>query len=121
MTSSELFEIVAFVRNIGPILITLSVLIITPKKLNYLLRALAAIILAWIFIVLFTIYVYNPVGVEMGHEEGMHFPENRFDNNTIASTVLAGWVNPTLVAIVTYVILRIIRRVNSLREKSNNA
>ena len=46
----------------------------------------------------------------MGYEIGMDSPETKFDNNTTASTLMAGWVFPTLLAIILFFILKTLNK-----------
>jgi hypothetical protein len=57
-----------------------------------------AVLVGWALGLLLVVYAYNPAGVALGIEKGEHFPENRYDNNTVAVQVLVGWVLP-LVAV----------------------
>jgi Mn2+/Fe2+ NRAMP family transporter len=59
-------------------------------------RGLLAVAAAWITGIAYTIYVYNPAGTEAARYAGMHFPENHFDNNTIAVALLGGWIAPAI-------------------------
>jgi hypothetical protein len=45
---------------------------------------------------MYTIYVYNPAGIEAERYFGTHFPENHFDNNTIAVALVGGWIAPAI-------------------------
>jgi hypothetical protein len=62
-----------------------------------LLRGFLAVVAAWVVGVVYTIYVYNPMGIAAGHYNGMHFPENTYDNNTVAVALMAGWIGPAVV------------------------
>jgi hypothetical protein len=60
------------------------------------LRGLVAVAAAWFAGIVYAIYVYNPAGKEAARYAGMHFPENHFDNNTIAVALLVGWIAPAI-------------------------
>jgi hypothetical protein len=65
-----------------------------PK--NRWLRGVLAVAAAWGTGIVYTIYVYNPAGTEAARYGEVHFPENRFDNNTVASAILGGWLAPAI-------------------------
>lgn len=67
---------------------------------------MVAVVIAWIASAIYTGAIYNPAGIAAGHALGWHFPENRYDNNTIASTILGGWIDPTLCVIALAVVRR---------------
>jgi hypothetical protein len=60
------------------------------------LRGLLAVAAAWIAGIAYTIYVYNPAGTEAARYAGIDFPENHFDNNTVAVALLGGWLAPAI-------------------------
>jgi Na+-driven multidrug efflux pump len=64
---------------------------------NRLLRGLLAVLAAWIAGIVYTICVYNPAGIAAGHYKGVHFPENTYDNNTVAVALMAGWIGPAVI------------------------
>ena len=72
------------------------------KDKNYYLKSAVGIFLSWGAAILFTIYIYNPVGILAGYESGLDFPESKFDNNTVGIAIFAGWLSPTVVAIALY-------------------
>jgi Na+/proline symporter len=93
MSATTQFEIVGAILWLFPIVLALGIYFAPRPKLAV-LRGLLAIFASWIALIAYTIYVYNPAGIAAGHEQGTHFPEGRFDNNTVAVMVLAGWVFP---------------------------
>jgi hypothetical protein len=85
--------------NIGAYLISLGLpaaifLLKTPS--SSLPRALIAIISGWVGMVVYITYVLNRVNIAASHAAGEHFPEARFDNNTTAAALIAGWLGPSL-------------------------
>jgi len=60
-------------------------------------RACLAVGVAWVAGIVYAAFVENPAGIAAGHAAREHFPEARFDNNTIASAIAGGWVIPVLV------------------------
>jgi len=78
--------------------IGLTVLVMRLKRpRNLVLRGVAGIGVAWIASVAFTIWPYNPVGEAYTEAKfGSEYAFNRFDNNTIASMMLGGWILPLL-------------------------
>lgn len=45
----------------------------------------------------YTAFVYNPAGVAAARATGLHFPDGHFDNNTIAVSLVAGWIGPAII------------------------
>jgi hypothetical protein len=106
MSAVEIFNLVTWLGNLVPIII-FSLLIFWPRLLAHGYRALIGIISSWIFLIIYTIYLYNPAGIAAGHEVGMHFPESRYDNNTIVPALVSGWLYPALLALIYYVGIRV--------------
>jgi len=102
------------VAKVGHVLVTvgLALLLFTRSwPANRWLRGLLAVAAAWISGIVYTIYVYNPAGTEAARYRGLHFPENHFDNNTVAAALLAGWLTPAIAVAVVGGILKIRDRV----------
>ena len=59
-------------------------------------RAVLAIATGWAASVVYMTYVYNPAGIAHGYATNADSPEMRFDNNTIASALLIGWILPAI-------------------------
>ncbi len=97
------FELAISLRTALPLAIVLSVWL-APFPRHRGIRAIIAVLTAWIASVIYVEAIYNPAGIAAGHALGEHFPENRYDNNTIASTVLGGWIQPTLCVILLAII-----------------
>lgn len=66
-----------------------------------------SILVGWIASIRYVGAIYNPAGIAAGHAPGEHFPEARYDNTTIASTMLGGWIDPALCIIALAVMRRI--------------
>lgn len=94
MDAAEKFELVSLARELLPILMTL-LLATLPFPRATTIRFALAVIAAWTASVFYVVGVYNPTGIEAARALGEHFPEGRYDNNTIASTLLGGWMMPT--------------------------
>jgi len=95
MTADTIFKIAQagaglFTYGLAVLLFHLS----WPKRA--LLRGLLAIAAAWVVGILYTALIYNPTGIAAGHEAGVHFPENNYDNNTIAVALIGGWIGPAI-------------------------
>ena len=99
MNETDEFTIVRIGMYIFPIIVFV-VLFFTPKLIKPKFRAFIGVLVSWVFIVLYTIYIYNPSGIAAGHELGMHFPEGKYDNNTISVALIGGWIYPTILAFV---------------------
>jgi hypothetical protein len=96
MTNKLVFDIVSIVSMLLPSLFAL-ILVALPRPRSTFGRSVSAIVVAWIASVAYTIYLYNPAGIAAGRELGWDSPEMRFDNNTIASQLIGGWIYPALV------------------------
>ena len=108
MDAIATFKLVTLLREALPFALVLSISAAPfPRRRG--MRAILAVLIAWIASVIYTEAIYNPAGIAAGHALGEDFPENRYDNNTIASTILGGWIHPTLCVVV----LAIIRRIHS--------
>jgi len=68
------------------------------------LRGGLAIGTAWALSVVLTSDVYNPAGIAAGHARDEHFPEGRYDNNTIVVAIVGGWVNPVIAVLVARIV-----------------
>jgi NO-binding membrane sensor protein with MHYT domain len=93
-------DVILKFAEVGQALVTygLAVLLFSLKRPNgRLLRGFLSVLAAWAAGVIYTIYVYNPAGIAAGHYTGMDFPENHYDNNTVAVALIAGWVGPAII------------------------
>ena len=110
--------------NISGLLLAIAIpvaIFLLPRPQSALARAAIGIVLAWVAAVLYAGLVVNPAGIEAGHAAGEHFPEARYDNNTIASALLSGWLVPLLSVGVVAVIRRVLfRKAASLDERTPN-
>ena len=103
MTAESIFLVVSALRLTLPCAIAAAVLFL-PWPRNAAVRCIFATMLAWAFSVFYAILVYNPAGIAYGHEQGMHFPEAAYDNNTVVSMLIGGWSFPvTTIAVVYFV------------------
>jgi hypothetical protein len=110
--------------NIGGLLLAIAMpvaIFLLPRPRSALARAAIAIVLAWVAAVLYAGLVVNPTAIEAGHAAGEHFPEARYDNNTIASAILGGWLFPLLSVGAVAIIRRILfRKAAPLGERTPN-
>jgi hypothetical protein len=109
MDATTQFDIVAALSWILPIVLSIG-LFLAPRPRNSWLRGILAILLTWFVLVVYTSEVYNPAGIAAGHEQGLHFPEGHFDNNTVAVMLMAGWALPLLSVLVAAAVSAINRR-----------
>lgn len=58
----------------------------------------------WLIAIVFTITVYNQVGIAAGYEGDMYFPESKYDNNNISVIIVAGWFYPLLALLGMWVV-----------------
>lgn len=115
MDAIATFELVTLLREALPLALALSISL-APSPRHRGLRAILAVLIAWITSVLYVGAIYNPAGIAAGNTLGEHFPENRYDNNTIASTMLGGWIEPTLCVIALTVVRRICSGIQKHRD-----
>jgi hypothetical protein len=101
MLSTETqWQVISAMSYALPIVLTVIVMLLAHPR-NMWLRGGAGIVLAWVASVAFTIWFYNPVA--RAHAEatlGAEYAFNRFDNNTVASTMLGGWIVPVITVLV---------------------
>ena len=105
MTAELIFQLASLGRLLLPILITLFALAL-PLPRNSVVRCFCAVILAWVASVFYTALAYNPAGIAFGQQQGQHFPEASYDNNTISVMLLAGWVIPVVTSMVFFLVRR---------------
>lgn len=99
MTPEVRFALASLLTMMLPILIALGSWRLGRPR-HALLRALLAIAAAWALSIVMTSEVYNPAGIAAAHARGEHFPENRYDNNTVAVQILSGWFPPLIALLV---------------------
>jgi hypothetical protein len=109
MTRKLIFDVIAFGSLAIPALLALVVAAL-PRPRSGLSRAALAIAAAWVVSVAYTIYVYNPAAISAGHELGQDSPEMQFDNNTIASQLVGGWIWPAIVVALFFAVRHARRR-----------
>ena len=108
------FELVTSLREALPLALVLSIWLAPFPRHS--VRSILAVLIAWIASVFYARAIYNPAGIAAGHALGEHFPENRYDNNTIASTMLGGWIEPMMWVFVLAVIRRVRRGIQKHRD-----
>ncbi|MEQ1514832.1 MAG: hypothetical protein ABL934_19425 [Lysobacteraceae bacterium] len=86
-------------------------LMFLPKPRHTLARASVAVLLVWVASFFYIDCIYNPAGIAFGHALGEHFPENRYDNNTTAIALMAGWFWPAISVGVLLLVRNIWRKV----------
>lgn len=102
MLYTNIFKIIGYLPVLLPVIIMFSSNRLFVKSRGFFLTTFIAVLVSWLVLVLFIIFVYNPVGVLAGYEVGAHFPESRFDNNTIGPAIFFGWLSPTLMGVILY-------------------
>jgi hypothetical protein len=106
MSAARWFEVVSWLTIVLP-LVAAGAIFSLPRPRRIWLRFPLAVLFGWLLAILFTALVYNPAGIAYGHAVGEHFPESRFDNSTVASTILGGWIFPALMCCVLALVQRI--------------
>jgi hypothetical protein len=78
------------------------VMVCLRRPRSILAKIAIAVFLAWPATVYWTASVYNPAGIAAAYahpeEKEATSPEMRYDNNTIASMLIGGWIMPLAVA-----------------------
>ena len=109
MSYSLLFKVVEITTVLLPILMVGMAVYFLPSRWSYATKALHGVVFTWVSLILFNIYIYNPVGTAAGHEVGTHFPESLYDNNTTGLILVFGWLPPVFWSLVLYVLLKIVK------------
>ena len=65
-----------------------------------------------------TALIFIPAGIAASHEQGFHFPESRFDNNLVASTILGGWMLPTAGVFVASIVRIVLGKLRGSNQSS---
>lgn len=115
MDAIATFEVISLLRSALTAAIVLLVSA-SPFPRHRGLRAVAATLLAWIASLFYVGGIYNPAGIEAARALGEDFPEGRYDNNTVASTLIGGWIEPALWAIALVVVRRSYRAIKKHRD-----
>jgi hypothetical protein len=97
-----------------PIILPVAVLVGLPWPQRLVARAIIAVLLAWAASIIFTALVYNPAGIASGAEQRIDSHTMQFDNNTIASTVLGGWILPVISVVVFFLFRFVWGRFNNV-------
>ena len=84
--------------------------ILLPRPKSVTLKVLSAIVAGWVTAVAFTLFVYNPAGIAAELAAGVDSPEVRFDNNTVAATILGGWICPAMAVAAVLVVRTMLRK-----------
>lgn len=96
MTAETIFNIV----EVGSGLLTFGLAILLfhlPRPRRHLVRGVLAVAASWVVGIAYTAFIYNPAGIAAARASGLHFPENHFDNNTMATFLVAGWIGPAII------------------------
>lgn len=99
MTPDARFALASLATQALPLLLAVSMQWL-PRPRHAGLRALLAVAAAWTLSVFLASEVYNPAGIDAGHARGEHFPEARYDNNTVVGQMVFGWFGPTVTLLV---------------------
>jgi hypothetical protein len=110
MTTTQTFEFATIVCYSLPVALTILVLLFRWPP-NPVVRCALAVSLGWLAWVLLTIFLHNPAGIRAGYEQGLHFPEGRYDNNTSSIALFFGWTIPGAAAAAYFILLAVWRRV----------
>jgi len=114
VTATQIFQIVNIASLLLPIILPVAVLVGLPWPQRLVARAFIAVLLAWATSIIFTALVYNPAGIAYGAERRVDSYTMQFDNNTIASTVLGGWIIPVISVVVFFLFRFVWGRFNNV-------
>ena len=110
MSFETLYNLIIPLWYAIPVIVVIACIFLISNKISYFLRSIIGVMISWFLLLIFSLYIYNPVGIKMGYEIGMDSPEMKFDNNTFASTLIGGWMFPTLLAIILFVVLKTLNK-----------
>jgi hypothetical protein len=96
MTPEMKWELVYF-GAFAVSMVTSLLLMLARRPRSLIWRSVLAIAGGWGVSVLYTANVYNPAGIAYFRLLGVDSPEMRFDNNTVAVSLIGGWLYPSLV------------------------
>ena len=114
LTATQIFQFVSISSLVPPIILPIAILVGLPWLQRLWVKAIVAILLSWAISIFYTAMVYNPAGIASGIEQRIDSPTMKFDNNTIASTILGGWLLPTISVGVFFLVRNIFARRNSV-------
>ncbi|WP_226468893.1 hypothetical protein [Luteimonas panaciterrae] len=117
MTAQQLFQ----VADLGSRALSVAVAIaltLLPYPRQLFVRGAIAILVTWAISVFYAGLVYNPLGLAAASAQGIHAPWMRYDNNTIAAQLLAGWVFPAISVLGVCFVRHVICRFRRVKLKS---
>jgi hypothetical protein len=96
VTREHIFNLISIGSLLLPCLVALVVQFVLPWPKHWFARGVVAVCFGWAILVIYTALIYNPAGIALATEQGIDSPGVRYDNNTIASALLGGWLMPAL-------------------------
>ena len=101
MLPEQIFQIAYVGWWLLQLVVPVVVLVGLPRPRKLITRAFVTVLLVWVASIFYTALVYNPTGIASATAKGVDSPEMKFDNNTIASTLLGGWIYPAVIVGIT--------------------
>ena len=101
MLPEQIFQVAHVGWWLLQLVVPVVVLVGLPWPQKLVARAIVTVLFVWVASVFYTALVYNPTGIASAIAKGVDSPEMKFDNNTIASTLLGGWIYPAVVVGIT--------------------
>jgi hypothetical protein len=95
VNSVQIFQVVIIGFFLLPSLSAVGIAML-PWPRHTAIRVFLAVVVGWLLSVLYTALIYNPAGIAAATSQGVESPEMRYDNNTIATMVMAGWMYPVI-------------------------
>jgi len=103
VNSVQIFQVVTIGFLLLPSLIAIGVVVLPwPRLLS--IRLFFAVVCGWLVSIFYTSLIYHPAGISAATSQGVHFPELRYANNTVATAVLAGWMYPTIALAIFFLV-----------------
>lgn len=97
MLPEQIFQIAHAGWWLLQLIVPVVILIGLPRPRKLIARAFVTVLLVWVASVFYTTLVYNPTGIASATAKKVDSPEMKFENNTIASTLLGGWFYPAVI------------------------
>jgi len=103
VNSVQIFQVVTIGFFLLPSLTAIGIAVL-PWPRYTAVRVFLAIVAGWLLSIFYTALIYNPAGIAAATSQGVHFPESLYDNNTIATMVLAGWMYPAIALTIFFLV-----------------
>ena len=103
VNSVQVFQFVTIGFLLLPSLVAIGIVTL-PWPRHIAIRAFLAVLAGWLLAIFYTALIYNPAGIAAATSQGVHFPESLYDNNTVAATVILGWLFPAIALTIFFLV-----------------